>query len=81
MIDARLIAYGGHRDGLSAEQSDCVADLMDAVHTLPELLQRWEHCNEQLLRSFLRDFDDRWQHRTTARLLITYLRFVEPGAR
>jgi hypothetical protein len=27
--------YGGHGGGLTAEQSDCLADLMDAVHNIP----------------------------------------------
>lgn len=77
-IHARLIAYGGHEAGLTAQQSDCLADLMDAVHNIPDLLNRWEDCDEQLLRTFLQTFDDKWHHHTSARLLITYLRFVEP---
>ena len=77
-IHARLIAYGGHEAGLTAEQSDCLADLMDAVHNIPDLLNRWEECDERLLRSFLQTFDDKWHRHTGARLLITYLRFVEP---
>jgi hypothetical protein len=78
-IHARLIAYGGHSGGLAAENSDCLADLMDAVHNLPDLLQHWEKCDERLLRSFLRAFDEKWQDRTSVRLLATYLRFVGPG--
>jgi hypothetical protein len=77
-IHARLLAYDGHEAGLYAEQSDCLADLMDAVHNIPDLLSRWENCDQPLLRSFLQTFDDKWHHHTSARLLTTYLRFVEP---
>jgi hypothetical protein len=75
-IHARLIGYGGHSGGLTAEQSDCVADLMDAVHNLPDLLQHWEKCDEQLLRLFLQEFDEKWQGHIGVQLFATYLRLV-----
>jgi type II secretory ATPase GspE/PulE/Tfp pilus assembly ATPase PilB-like protein len=78
-IHARLIAYGGHSGGLAAEKSDCLADLMDAVHNLPDLLQHWEKCDERLLRLFLQDFDEKWNGQTGIRLLAMYLRLVERG--
>lgn len=78
-IHARLIAYGGHSGGLAAEKSDCLADLMDAVHNLPHLLQHWEKCDERLLRLFLEEFDEKWKGHTSAGLLATYLRLVERG--
>jgi hypothetical protein len=76
-IHARLIGYAGHDAGLTPEQSDCLADLMDAVHNIPDLLKRWGECDERLLRSFLETFDEKWQDRTSARLLGTYLQIVE----
>jgi hypothetical protein len=75
-IQARLIAYGGQRAGLTTAQSDCVADLMDAVHNIPHLLQRWEKCDERLLRSFLEEFDGKWRDHCTVNLLETYLHHV-----
>jgi hypothetical protein len=78
-IHARFIAYGGHSGGLAAEASDCLADLMDAVHNLPDLLQHWEKCDERLLRQFLEEFDEKWRGHTSAGLLGTYIRLVERG--
>lgn len=75
-IHARLIAYSGHDAGLTAEQSDCLADLMDAVHNLPDLLQRWEACDERLLQSFLEAFDEKWRTQMSMTLLAAYLRIV-----
>jgi len=79
-IDARLIAYEGHDVGLNAKQSDCLADLMDAVHNIPDLVRRWEDCDERLLRSSLEAFDEKWRDETTVSLLETYVRIVGIGA-
>jgi hypothetical protein len=76
-IHARLIGYAGHDAGLTSTQSDCLADLMDAVHNVPDLLKRWEECDERLLRSFLEAFDQKWHEHTSARLLETYLWVLE----
>jgi hypothetical protein len=37
-----------------------LGDLMDAVHHIPELLNRWEDCDEPSLRSALESYDKRW---------------------
>ena len=75
-IHARLIGYDGHDTGLTPAQSDCLADLMDAVHNIPDLLKRWEECDEPFLRSFFEAFDQKWEKQTSARLLGTYLRVL-----
>ena len=76
-IHARLIAYDGHYAGLTAERSDCLADMMDTVHEIPRLLQRWEECNEPLLRGMLADFDAKWSGHAGVSLLTAYLQIVE----
>jgi hypothetical protein len=78
-IHARLIGYGGHSGGLTAEKSDCLASLMDAVHNIPDLLQHWEKCDERLLRLFLQEFDEKWPGHIGVKLLATYVRLVERG--
>jgi len=57
---------------LSREESERLADLADAVHNVPDLLQRWEDVDEPLLRGMLADFDQKWSHRSTCRLLVAY---------
>ena len=52
-LTARVIGWSGEKDGLNAQQSAQIADLMDAIHNIQHLLQRWEQCDEGLLRSFL----------------------------
>ena len=41
-------------------RNEKLADLMDAVHNIPELLNRWEECDEPSLRSALEHYDARW---------------------
>jgi len=50
----------GQVDGLAARRSELLADLMDAVHNIPELVLRWPECNESLLRGMLEAFDRKW---------------------
>ncbi|MCY2983493.1 MAG: hypothetical protein NTY15_07615 [Planctomycetota bacterium] len=37
-----------------------LADLMDAVHNIPGLLQKWESCDQELLLAMLEDFERKW---------------------
>jgi hypothetical protein len=37
-----------------------IADLMDAVHNIPEMIQYWERCDVDLLRRTLQHYDNRW---------------------
>jgi hypothetical protein len=59
-IHARLLGYEGERNGLSVDKSRLLADLMDAVHNIPDLITRWPSCNQDLLRGMLADFDTKW---------------------
>ena len=59
-IRARVIGYEGHETGLSAQQADQVADLMDTIHNIPHLVSNWAECDESLLRGMLNDCDTRW---------------------
>ena len=70
-LTARVIGWSGEKDGLSAQQSAQIVDLMDAIHNIPHLLQRWEQCDEGLLRSFLGTFDTKWDG-TNVGLLAVY---------
>ena len=47
----------GWQGDVPAEQ---LADLMDAVHNLPSLLQRWEDCDEEFLIQLLGDYEHKW---------------------
>ncbi len=59
-LTARMMGYEGASGGLSARQSARLADLMDAVHNIPDLLGRWQDCDETLLVSMLKDYDEKW---------------------
>jgi len=67
----RLLGYQGQAAGMSVERAELVADLMDAVHHLPDFIQRWPSCDERLLRGMLEAFDRKWPHAGVA-LLATY---------
>lgn len=41
-----------------------LADLMDAIHNIPQLVQHWELCDVEFLRtSFLQSYDRKWSGR------------------
>jgi hypothetical protein len=60
------VVYGAvlraRRMGWSGEvQADHLADLMDAIHNIPELVQNWERCDIEFMReSFFRAYDRKW---------------------
>jgi hypothetical protein len=38
-----------------------LADLMDAVHNIPDLVRSWERCDiEHMRTAFLKAYDDKW---------------------
>ena len=49
------------------------------MHNIPQLLQRWEHCDEALLRSFLETFDAKWTGSSSGDLLAAYQDAIERG--
>ena len=59
-LHARLLGYEGESHGLPPRRAQLLADLMDAVHNLPQLILRWPECNEALLRGMLAGFDEKW---------------------
>jgi hypothetical protein len=61
-LEARALAWGNLRliQRLSKRRQEQVADLMDAIHNLPHLLNDWENCDQQWLRQSLRAYDDKW---------------------
>src|SRR5206468_3224473 len=59
-LAGRLLGYEGSKTGLSPERSAQLADLMDAVHNIPDLMTRWGECDEVLLVAMLKDYDRRW---------------------
>jgi hypothetical protein len=76
-VDARLLGWKAEQEGLTREESRRLADLMDAVHNIPELAAHWERCDEGLLRGMLGHYDAR--HAGT--LLEQYDRIVSQHAR
>lgn len=52
-VHARLLAW-------SKGPHEHIAALMDAVHTIPNLLGQWEKCGEALLLDMLGDYDTAW---------------------
>src|SRR5687768_18398424 len=67
-VHARLLGYEGEQTGLSIDRSRLLADLMDAVHNIPDLITRWPSCDQELLRGMLADFDAKWSSSGTALL-------------
>jgi hypothetical protein len=56
--------------GWSGEVSaEHLADLMDAIHNIPELVRHWERCDVELLRGMLGDYECKWAGRGGLALL------------
>ena len=79
-VAARLLGWAGEKDGLAPEQASELADLMDAVHNIPDLIQHWDRCDENLLRGMLSDFDQRHGTDRGCSLLEAYGRYRGYGA-
>jgi hypothetical protein len=60
VLRVRVIGWSGEKAGLSPEATAQIADLMDAVHNLPHLVQHWERCDQKLLKAFLNQYDQKW---------------------
>jgi hypothetical protein len=54
-LDARMAGWNGDVDARR------LADLMDAIHNIPSLVQNWESCDENLLKSKLLDYERKWR--------------------
>lgn len=61
--------YGHWHQRLSPEQT---ADLMDAIHNIPELMKNWERCDIEWLRSSLQYYDRKWAHSQGPSLLAIF---------
>ncbi len=72
IIAARVLSWQG------AATPEQIADLMDAVHNIPFLIQNWETCDIELLRHFLRFYDDKWA-KAPYWLLATFDEAIEAG--
>jgi hypothetical protein len=70
-LHARLLGCEGQVAGLQPDRAELLADLMDAVHNLPDLVTHWPSCNERLLRDMLAAFDEKWSDASIG-LLATY---------
>jgi len=71
-IEARTLGWKGQQQGLTNEECERLARLMNAVHNLPHLIAEWERCNESDLRHTLATFDKQFR----GDLLATYERVV-----
>lgn len=47
----------GWQNDVPAEQ---LADLMDAVHNIPYLVEHWENCDQAWLKRSLEDYERKW---------------------
>jgi hypothetical protein len=59
-LEGRMLGYEGQHAGLPARRAELLADLMDAVHNVPELLLQWSEVDESILRGMLSGFDRKW---------------------
>lgn len=58
LLHARLMGFSGAVDAAH------LADLMDAVHNIPDLVRNWERCDIELMRTaFLKAYDEKWTAR------------------
>lgn len=78
-VAGRLLGYEGSASGLSAGKSAQLADLMDAVHNIPDLASRWDECDEALLVGMLEDYDRKWSPTITLAAVYQRVRSENSG--
>jgi hypothetical protein len=79
-LEARIMGWQGS-ERASFPESECrrLAALMDVVHNLPHLLQRWETVDEPRLRRSFREHDEKWKAVSTFSLLAEYESLLHHG--
>lgn len=55
IVYARSFAY-------TNEPHEKIADLLDAIHNIPDLLRNFEYLDEQFLKNYFLEYDRRWKH-------------------
>ena len=58
ILHARALAWGMPPAGTGPEVE--IADLMHAIHNIPSLIQHWEQCDQNWLRSSLEAYDEKY---------------------
>ncbi len=75
LIESRrfcFVAGGRLRDRLSGRRSRQAADVLDAAHNLPWLIENWERCDQERLRQDLGSYKRRWREYAGTDLLAIY---------
>ncbi len=62
---------------LSQAPYDEMADLADAIHNIPELLNHWEDCDSVFLWSQLEAYDEKWTQSTNFSLTKIFQNVVD----
>ena len=57
LLHARVMGLSGTVDAAH------IADLMDAVHNIPGLVQKWDRCDIGLMRAYLKSYEEKWAKR------------------
>ena len=60
VVQGRQLAQRGVEQGLSAADAAQLAGLLDAAHNIPDLLTRWDECDEGHLLAELANYDEKW---------------------
>ncbi|MEZ0263279.1 MAG: hypothetical protein ACAI43_01020 [Phycisphaerae bacterium] len=83
ILEARMLAWGNARlrHRLSKRRQARIADLMDAVHNVPHLVNDWERCDPERLRQYLSDYDEKWARKEGVRLVAVYDGALRDGRR
>lgn len=79
ILEARVLAWGNARllSRLSKSRQAQIADLMDVIHNIPDLLRDWEKCDQRRLREEFARYDKKWAHRSSLSLGRIYDETIE----
>lgn len=73
VLNLRILGYAGQRNsGLTAEQSELVADLADAIHNIPEALTTESFDSEFHVQMMLGGFQKKYESNADAPKLLNY---------
>ncbi|VAW51396.1 hypothetical protein MNBD_GAMMA05-96 [hydrothermal vent metagenome] len=76
-LDIRMLGYEGESNGLTAKQSEKIADLAHAIHNIPSAVSTGIVDNLEFHLNILQAYDEKYVHEGRLGYFALYQKFVK----